>query len=117
MEIAVDESHSAFDADVRDGEKPRTWYRGERNFMRDGQWFIQTREGVDVGPYKCQFDAELESADLIRKLRHTPQTSVQRVIHSHVTDAQLGPRALNSNDFTDYLVETGGVELLRREGF
>jgi len=116
MEIALDESINTFNADVRDGEKPRTWYRGERIFMRDGQWFIQTREGVDVGPYKCEFDAELESAELIRKLQHAPATQVQGVIRSHVTDAQIGPRALNSVDFTDYLVETGGVELLRREG-
>lgn len=53
----------------RAAEKPRTWFRSERVFLSDGQWFFHTREGVDVGPYESQFEAEIEAGMLKELLR------------------------------------------------
>ena len=117
MEAAIDNSMDAFAANVREGEKPRTWYRGERVFMRNDEWYIQTREGVDVGPYKCQFDAELELGTLINKLKVTASDRIHNVLRNHASESHNLSIGLNSGAYTNYLVETGGIELLRREGF
>ena len=52
----------------RKHEKPRVWFRSERVYMMtERAWFFQTREGIDVGPYESQFDAEIE-AGLLKEL-------------------------------------------------
>ena len=98
---------------VRKGERSKTWYRRRRLFRADKLWFIRTREGLDVGPYRCEFDAEVESELLTRKLQHTPSELIDQVIRAHSLDAINGPDSLNSPIFTSYLVETGGAELLK----
>lgn len=100
---------------VRDGEPPRLWYRCDRIFCVDNAWYFHTREGLDVGPYRCQFDAELEAGMLLQKLRQTPEAQIHQVIRNHMLDTQGGAGALNTTAFTDYLVEVGGIELLRQE--
>ncbi len=97
---------------VRSGEEAKVWYRSDRVFHSDGAWYFHTREGVDIGPFSCHFDAELESSILINKLRETPYDQMYRVIHAHSVETQGSAGMLNSPAFTDYLVETGGVELL-----
>lgn len=99
---------------IRDGEQPKLWYRSDRTFCVDSAWYFQTREGMDVGPYRCQFDAELEAGLLLQKLRQTPQAQIRQVIRNHVFDAEGDAGTLNNVAFTNYLVETGGIELLRR---
>ncbi|WP_198292182.1 DUF6316 family protein [Teredinibacter turnerae] len=43
---------------VRRGEsEDRVWYRSERFFRADGQWYFSTREGVEVGPYPSRSSA------------------------------------------------------------
>ncbi|MCB1683295.1 MAG: DUF6316 family protein [Pseudomonadales bacterium] len=54
---------------VRENEKRKTWFRSERVFLSDGKWFFHTREGVDVGPYDSQFEAEIEAGMLKELLR------------------------------------------------
>ncbi len=54
---------------VRANEQTRTWFRSERVFLSDGRWFFHTREGVDVGPYDSQFEAEIEAGMLKELLR------------------------------------------------
>lgn len=54
---------------VRCNEQRRTWFRSERVFLSDGRWFFHTREGVDVGPYESQFEAEIEAGMLKELLR------------------------------------------------
>jgi hypothetical protein len=54
---------------ARDNEKPKTWFRSERVFLSNGKWFFHTREGVDVGPYDSQFEAEIEAGMLKELLR------------------------------------------------
>ena len=54
---------------ARIDEKPKTWFRSERVFLSDEKWFFHTREGVDVGPYDSQFEAEIEAGMLRELLR------------------------------------------------
>ncbi|WP_185233086.1 DUF6316 family protein [Teredinibacter franksiae] len=43
---------------VREGEvHEKVWYRSERFFCADGQWFFSTREGDDIGPYSSRLSA------------------------------------------------------------
>jgi len=100
---------------VRAGEPARLWYRSDRIFCVDSAWYFHTREGLDVGPYRCQFDAELEVGILLQRLRQTPEAQILQVIRNHMLDTQGAAGTLNTKAFTDYLVEVGGIELLRRE--
>lgn len=54
---------------ARDNEQPKTWFRSERVFLSNGKWYFHTREGVDVGPYDSQFEAEIEAGMLKELLR------------------------------------------------
>ncbi len=101
--------------DVRDGERPRTWYRESRVFTRNRSWYFHTREGIEVGPYTCEFDAELELEVLISKLQCAKPDIVSKIVQNHVSEARSGNSTLNTEAFTDYLVEVGGIELLRKE--
>jgi hypothetical protein len=45
----------------RAGEEPRMWFRADRVFRADGEWFIQTREGIAIGPYPRKAAADMEA--------------------------------------------------------
>ena len=62
---------------VRTGEKPRTWYRTERIFRNKMGWYFQTREGIDVGPYGCRFDAEVDLERLTTALQQTVRETME----------------------------------------
>ena len=36
---------------VREGENNSTWFRTNRIFQADGDWYFSTREGRNIGPY------------------------------------------------------------------
>lgn len=36
---------------VRQGEQEKSWYRSDRFFRVNGDWYFSTREKVDVGPF------------------------------------------------------------------
>ena len=44
--------------DVRQGEQEKCWFRSERFFTVDHQWYFTTREHVDVGPFSSREAAE-----------------------------------------------------------
>lgn len=48
-------------------ETPKTWFRSERVFRVDGDWFIHTREGIAVGPYQDKFAADVD-AEVLKSL-------------------------------------------------
>ncbi len=98
---------------VRGGEPRQLWYRSDRIFRSNGQWYFHTREGFHVGPYRTQFDAEVESSMLVKKLRQSPIEVHDRIIRDHMLDTDSGDVILTTEEFTNYLVEVGGVELLR----
>lgn len=43
---------------IRKNEPEKTWFRGERCFSADGQWYLATREGVNIGPFSDQRAAQ-----------------------------------------------------------
>ena len=98
---------------VRVGETPRLWFRANRAFQLNGEWYFTTREGIDVGPYATQFDAELEAGLLAQKLKQTPSEEVSEVIRSHALEADMAAGTMNSAAFTDYLEASGGTEILQ----
>ena len=51
----------------RRNEAPKTWFRSERVFRVDGEWFIHTREGIAVGPYQDKFAADVD-AEVLKSL-------------------------------------------------
>ncbi len=81
---------------ARQNEMPRTWFRSERVFLEgDQQWYFQTREGVDVGPYDSQFEAEIEAGLLKELIREVEgERSIMRVIHDFVAESHSMGRPL-----------------------
>lgn len=99
---------------VRKGEKARTWYRNPRIFKNLDNWYISTREGVDVGPYGCQFDAEVDAEIMVKQLSRCAPDRSRQVVFNQARTASVTETRLDSSAFTDYLVEEGGIELLRQ---
>ena len=57
----------------RENEKHRIWFRSERIFSCNDKFYFHTREGIDVGPYDSQFEAEIE-AGMVKELLKDIQT-------------------------------------------
>ena len=74
---------------ARKSEDAKTWFRSERVYLADqGMWYFRTREGVDIGPYDSQFEAEIESglfSELLREVRG--QIDIEAVIREFVLDS------------------------------
>ena len=83
---------------VRGNERQRTWFRSERVFLSDNEWYFHTREGVDVGPYPSQFEAEIE-AGMLKELLRGSERSEQAlsVIREFVLDSYAMGRPLTPN--------------------
>ena len=84
---------------ARIDEKPKTWFRSERVFLSDEKWFFHTREGVDVGPYDSQFEAEIEAGmlrELLREREAKGDASIS-VIREFVLDSYAMGRPLTPN--------------------
>jgi len=45
----------------------KNFFKTDRTFLVNGQWFFSTREGVDQGPFESKVDAECEIALYIRR--------------------------------------------------
>ena len=73
--------------DHRENEAPRSWFRSERIFRSNGHWFFHTREGIDVGPYATQFEAEIESSILKNLLKQCPAGEQLEVIREFIFDS------------------------------
>jgi hypothetical protein len=84
---------------ARENERPKTWFRSDRVFLSDGNWFFHTREGVDVGPYETQFEAEIEAGMLKELLRERGVESDEciLVIREFVLDSYAMGRPLTPN--------------------
>jgi len=53
---------------TRNGELPGNHFRSDRCVRIDGVWYVATREGIDVGPYRSRERAESAATELVRKL-------------------------------------------------
>jgi hypothetical protein len=60
----------------RSGERPGKHFRSERCVQVNGGWFIATREGIEVGPYKTRERAEIAAAQLAKKLATIPDPNL-----------------------------------------
>ena len=70
-----------------DGEADRV--RTPRYFQTDEGWFLRTREGISVGPYPTEFDAEISSSLLCAQL--DDESKSVSAIHSFIRDPAYGP--------------------------
>jgi hypothetical protein len=55
----------------RRDESNKTWFRSERVFNCNGGWYFHTREGIDVGPYESQLEAEIEAGMLKELIKNS----------------------------------------------
>ncbi len=44
-------------ASYRNNQEVDTGYRSSRFTQRDGEWFLQTREGIELGPFESHAEA------------------------------------------------------------
>lgn len=42
---------------VRKGEPEKVWFRADRCFSVGNEWYVATREGKDMGPFKTRKEA------------------------------------------------------------
>ena len=74
---------------ARANEMEKVWFRSERVFAAaDREWWFQTREGIDVGPYESQFEAEIE-AGLLKELLsgRSDEDEIRDIIRQFVLDS------------------------------
>ena len=76
----------------RDGES--TWFRSDRVFGAEDQWYFHTREGVDIGPYDTRCEAEIEAAMLRELLIGSAPAQALRIIREFVLDSYAMGRPL-----------------------
>jgi hypothetical protein len=55
----------------RRDERSKTWFRADRVFHTNERWYFHTREGIDVGPYESQLEAEIEASMLKELIKNT----------------------------------------------
>ena len=80
---------------ARSNEKTKTWFRSDRVFVSNTQWYFHTREGVDIGPYESQFEAEIEAGMLKELLREAARGQLcMAVIREFVLDSYAMGRPL-----------------------
>ena len=91
----------------RTDETPHTWFRSERVFRSDGNWFFHTREGIAVGPYRDKFSAEVDAEMLKPMLKDTSLDEACLIIKEFMLDQGKTLGGLNATVFTDYVVEEG----------
>jgi hypothetical protein len=84
----------------------RAFFRSDRVFRSNGQWFFHTREGIDVGPFQSEFEAQVESSILKNILQQARNRD--RAV-STIREFLLDARTAQSNltGFTDYVVKEG----------
>ena len=65
-------------------------------------WFFRTREGIDIGPYKTEFDAELAASLLISRLAQLPPGPEQQAqIRFFLSDRSVAPVDVSATDWRE----------------
>jgi Domain of unknown function (DUF6316) len=90
---------------MRFGERARRWLRRERVFDSGGGWYFRTREGIDVGPYKTRFEAEVESDILAVRLAEDASLPALRVIRTFMLESvREYPTSQDHGDIGELLI-------------
>lgn len=77
-------------------ERPRAWFRADRVFAMNGQWFFSTREGIEIGPYLTHVEAVTEAGILGRRLElMCPGKQSRAVVCQFIYDTCAGGRMLS----------------------
>lgn len=77
-------------------ERPRAWFRADRVFAMNGQWFFSTREGIELGPYLSHSEAEAQASILSHRLeRMCPGKQSRAVVCQFIYDACNSGRLLS----------------------
>ncbi len=92
-----------------DAASNRTWFRAERVFRCNGDWYFRTREDIDVGPYATEFEAQVESSILKDSLKQAAsQAEACRIIREFLLESVSLSRDLDRRAYVDYVVKEGG---------
>ena len=91
----------------RKNETCRTWFRSERLFRSNTQWFFHTREGIAVGPYEDKFSAQVDAEMLKSSLKGTEPGEARQIIKEFMLESGKTMGGLNDRAFTDYVVDEG----------
>lgn len=75
----------------------------ERIFRSSSGWYFHTRESIDVGPFKTEFEAHVEASILKNVLKEQPPELAVERIREFVLDARTSLCDLRGS--TDYVVE------------
>jgi hypothetical protein len=87
-----------------DNVNKKVFFRSERIFRANGSWYFHTREGIDVGPFNTEFEAQVESSILKNILKDAKDRSAAiATIREFLLDARTS--GINLSGFTDYLVK------------
>ncbi len=65
----------------RTGEKGQVPNRNSRFFEQDGYWYYTTREGMNIGPFDTQHEAEQGVSDYIDFIVHAEPQVVASLSH------------------------------------
>lgn len=87
----------------RRNEPSRTWFRCDRYFRSDQQWYFHTREGITVGPYRTRFEAEVDASILLSQLRDAPAERSRQVIREFLMGSGGDLDYVNDPAFTSYV--------------
>ncbi len=100
----------------RHNEEPKTWFRSDRFFRSDDKWYFYTREGITVGPYKTQFEAEVDAGMLKARLKDAPESMALPTIREFVMNCDSELDYVNDPAFTSYLTDEGASALRQESG-
>jgi hypothetical protein len=94
----------------RQNEPPKLWFRSQRCYRTNGQWYFHTREGLSVGPYATLQDAEADATLLISQLRGTPIARTVAVVREFILNSGGEFDYVNDPTFSNYLIDDAGEE-------
>lgn len=82
---------------ARKNEQPRTWFRSGRVYMmRENEWYFRMREGLEIGPYESEHEAEIEAGLLRELIKDVIDPEKKRtIIREFVLDGFAMGRRLN----------------------
>jgi hypothetical protein len=87
-------------------ERARTWFRSHRAFPANDFWYFHTHQGIDVGPFGSEFEAQVESNIPKHMLNETPDVNAAV---SMIRESVLDMRNVASDlkGLTNYVEQEG----------
>ena len=80
----------------RNGEPPRAHFRSEDRCFMVNQWFLATREGIDVGPFPTRAAVEDAAKDVIALLKRADDPIIAAVRLQEFVHRLNGARELRA---------------------